>query len=76
MTRQRDSSLQKYERCNILLPPEIRWDLTPCLGFPLEYGVFVFIGLEPEDSSIEEDEEFHIFRISRLFGSRISRLDP
>ena len=75
MTRQRDSSSQKSEKYR-LFPPEIRRDLAPCLGFPLEYGVFVFVGLEPEDGSIEEDEELHILRISRLFGSRIFRLDP
>ena len=59
-----------------LFPPKICGDLTPCLGSPFEYGVFVFVGLEPENSPIDENEEFHIFRSSRLFGSRIASLDP
>jgi hypothetical protein len=87
--RLRDFSLSKYEKCNkkyhldylrwyflFLFPSEICRNLAPYLGFPLEYGVFVFIGFEPENSSIDEYEEFHIFRSSWLLSSRIASLDP
>jgi hypothetical protein len=55
-----------YSESSILLPPEICRDLPPYSSLPLEYGIFVYMSLEPENGIIEEYKKFGIFAISHL----------
>ena len=65
-----------YLNENRLFSSEISGDLTPDFGFPFEYGIRVFMGLEPEDCLVYQEKKWSIISCSRLFGSSIFGLDP
>ena len=65
-----------YLNENRLFSSEISWDFSPDFGFPFEYGIRVFMGLEPEYCLVYEEKKWSIVSCSRLFGSCILRLDP
>ncbi len=65
-----------YLNENRLFSSEISWDFSPDFGFPFEYGIRVFMGLEPEYCLVYQEKKWSIVSCSRLFCSSIFGLDP